>query len=314
MRIVGSTGTDDIAVASIAEVRDGKYVEFVESVQPPQPRAKKWVLIVSTMFGCPVGCLMCDAGGHYGGRLTKREIMSQIDFMVKARFPGRSVDVEKFKVQFARMGEPSLNPAVLDVLEELPGCYDAPGLMPSVSSVAPLGSERFFDRLIDIKTNLYSGGRFQLQFSIHTTDGSLRDRLIPVGKWGLKEIAAYGQAFFEEGDRKITLNSALAAGMPLDPEVLLRYFDPDKFLIKITPVNPTYQARANGLASYIEPLAGGKSYDVVTRLREAGFEVIVSIGEVEENLIGSNCGQYVMRHLRARSPISGSYTYQLQKH
>ena len=314
MRVVGSAGTYDIAVASIAEIRAGRYVEFVESVQPPLPRAKKWVLIVSTMFGCPVGCLMCDAGGHYGGKLTRDEIMSQIDFMVDARFPGRNVDVEKFKVQFARMGEPSLNPAVLDVLEDLPNRYCAPGLMPSVSSVAPSGSERFFERLIDIKTSLYSGGRFQLQLSIHTTDKRLRDRLIPVRKWGLKKMAAYGQAFRDQGDRKITLNSALAEGMPLDPDVLLRHFDPDRFLIKITPVNPTYQARTHGLASYIQPLDDGKRYEVVSRLREAGYEVIVSIGEVEENLIGSNCGQYVMRHLHEKSPITGGYTYQLRKH
>jgi 23S rRNA (adenine2503-C2)-methyltransferase len=314
MRIVGSAGKDDIAVASIAEIRDGRYIEFVESVQPPLPRTKKWVLIVSTMFGCPVGCLMCDAGGHYGGRLTKSEIISQIDHLVESRYPDRSVDVEKFKVQFARMGEPSLNPAVLDALEDLPDRYHAPGLMPSVSSVAPSGSERFFDRLMDIKTNLYSGGRFQLQLSIHTTDTQLRDKLIPVRKWSFKKISAYGQAFHEAGDRKITLNSALADGMPFDPDVLLRYFDPEKFLIKMTPVNPTYQARSNGLASYIEPLNEEKRYEVVTRLREAGFEVIVSIGELEENLIGSNCGQYVTRHLNENSPVSGGYTYEIQRH
>ncbi|MFH1311863.1 MAG: radical SAM protein [Candidatus Eisenbacteria bacterium] len=312
MRIVGSAGKDDIAVASIAEIRDGRYIEFVESLQPPLPRTKKWVLIVSTMFGCPVGCLMCDAGGYYAGRLTRSEITSQIDYLVDARYPDRKVDVEKFKVQFARMGEPSLNPAVLDVLEELPDRYRAPGLMPSVSSVAPSGSERFFDRLMDIKTNLYSGGRFQLQMSIHTTDTRLRDRLVPVRKWSLKKISAYGLAFHEEGDRKITLNSALADGMPLDPDVLLRYFDPEKFLIKLTPVNPTYQARSNGLASYIEPLNEEKRYDVVTNIREAGFEVIVSIGELEENLIGSNCGQYVMRHLGESSPVSGGYTYEIR--
>jgi 23S rRNA (adenine2503-C2)-methyltransferase len=314
MRIVGSTGNDDIAVASIAEMRDGRFIEFVESVQPPLPRTKKWVLIVSTMFGCPVGCLMCDAGGHYGGRLTKDEILSQIDHLVDSRYPDRCVGAEKFKVQFARMGEPSLNPAVLDVLEELPDRYRAPGLMPSVSSVAPAGSERFFERLMDIKTDLYSGGRFQLQLSIHTTDRQLRDRLIPVRKWSLKKLSAYGQAFLEQGDRKITLNSALADGMPFDPDVLLRYFDPEKFLVKMTPVNPTYQARSSGLATYIQPLKEEKRYEIVTGLREAGFEVIVSVGEPEENLIGSNCGQYVTRHLRETSPVADGYTYEVRKH
>ena len=51
------------------------------------------------------------------------------------------------------MGEPTLNPAVLDVLDELPGLYDAPGLMPSISTVAPKGCDDFQERLMQIKYN-----------------------------------------------------------------------------------------------------------------------------------------------------------------
>jgi 23S rRNA (adenine2503-C2)-methyltransferase len=65
MRVLVSTGREDIAVVYVAELEPGKQVEFVESLQPPLPREKKWVLIVSTLFGCPVQCLMCDAGGRY---------------------------------------------------------------------------------------------------------------------------------------------------------------------------------------------------------------------------------------------------------
>ena len=313
MRIVARTGGDRVAVATIAEIREGRFVEFVESVQPPLPRSRKWVLIVSTMFGCPVGCLMCDAGGEYQGNLSAGEILSQIDWLVQRRFPDRRVEVDKFKIQFARMGEPTLNMAVLEVLQELPLRYYAPGLMPSISTVAPSGSEAFFTRLLAVKRALYSGGRFQLQFSIHTTDGSLRDRLVPIRKWDFAEIAAFGDVFHEPGDRKITLNFALADGMPVDPQTLLRHFDPERFLIKITPVNPTYAALKNGLASYIasaeEPDRGG----VLRALRDVGYEVLVSIGEMEENLIGSNCGQYLRRHLKAEQPIRDSYTYQVQR-
>ena len=81
----------------------------------------------------------------------------------------------------------------------------------------------------------------------------------------------------------------------------------------MTPVNPTYQARAHGLSSYVTPARPEERLEVVTRLREAGFEVIVSIGELEENLIGSNCGQYVMRHLSEEQGIPNSYTYSLSR-
>ena len=312
MRPVASTGNGNVATAYVGEVRDGRYVEFVESVQPPLPRSEKWVLIVSTMFGCPIGCLMCDAGGHFAGNLTAGEILEQIDFLVGQRFPDGLVESRKFKIQFARMGEPALNMAVLDVLDDLPDRYEAPGLIPSISTVAPAGREAFFSELMDVKRRLYGGGRFQLQFSIHTTDDALRERLIPARTWPLERIGRYGDAFYAEGDRKITLNSALPDGMPLDAEVLLRHFDPDKFIIKMTPLNPTYRAAGSRLTSYLGLSEGDDRRGVVPALRRSGYEVIVSIGEPEENLIGSNCGQFVLRHLHADRALSGAYTYELE--
>lgn len=312
MKVLAATGREDVAMLYVVELGSGKMVECVESVQPPLPREQKWVLLVSTLFGCPVGCPMCDAGGHYQGKPTAEEIFEQIDFLVDRRFPDRNIPSRQFKIQFARMGEPALNPHVLTVLEELPRRYRAPGLMPSLSTVAPRGSERFFERLLAIKRARYAGGRFQFQFSLHTTDQTLREQLIPVKKWGFRQMAEYGERFYAPGDRKITLNFALAQGMPVEPGALLEHFSPDKFLVKITPLNPTYRARENQLSSYIDPQQAEAHYDLVAALRKAGYEVIVSIGETEENRIGSNCGQYLKRHLAARSAIPDGYTYELQ--
>jgi len=313
IKVHASAGNEDFAMVYIIETSPGNLMECVESVQPPLPREKKWVLLVSTMFGCPVGCLMCDAGGHYHGKPSKQEILDQIDFLVDKRFPTRNIPCEQFKIQFARMGEPSLNKAVLDVLDELPLRYHAPGLMPSISTVAPAGTERFFNKLLEIKEEHYSGGHFQFQVSLHTTDADLRDHFIPVKKWSFAQIGEYGERFYSPGDRKLTLNFALAHGMPVDPAVLLTYFDPQKFLIKITPLNPTYRARENDLVSYIDPLSAVEKYEIVQALQESGYQVILSIGETEENLIGSNCGQYLRRHLMAEAPIEDGYTYQVNE-
>jgi 23S rRNA (adenine2503-C2)-methyltransferase len=313
MRVLSTVGTETVAMVFIAEIGKNRIIEFVESVQPPVPREKKWVLMVSTLFGCPVKCLMCDAGEDYRGKLSTEEILEQLDFLVHRRYPDGRVPVEKFKVQFARMGEPAYNPAVLDVLEGLPARYDAPGLIPSLSTIAPRGTESFFEGLLDVQRRVYTEGRFQLQFSIHTTDTGLRDRLVPVQKWGFREIARYGERFCSEKGRKITLNFALANEMPVDPEILLDHFDPTKFLIKITPLNPTYRAKASGLTSYMDPQRGPEEYEVVERLRSSGYQVIPSVGEPEENRIGSNCGQYVMQHLRARGRVPGGYTYKVKR-
>ena len=310
MKIKARAGTDDVAMVYIAEMDNGKLVEFVESVQPPIPRDKKWVLIISSLYGCPVGCRFCDAGEYYSGKLSKDEILAQIDYMIDQRFPDRKVTVDKFKIQFARMGEPAFNPSVIDVLEELPVRYDAPGLLPTLSTTAPKSTARFFDRLLKVKKELYND-RFQLQFSIHSTDESLRDWLIPAKKWGFGQIAEYGETFYHNSGRKITLNFALADGMTIEPDVLLSHFTPEKFLVKITPVNPTYRASMHDISSHIQPDI--EKYDIIDRLKSAGYDVILSIGELRENLIGSNCGQYITNFRKMEKTVEGGYTYPLHE-
>jgi 23S rRNA (adenine2503-C2)-methyltransferase len=102
--------------------------------------------------------------------------------------------------------------------------------------------------------------------------------------------------------------------MPLEPAKLLRYFSPDRYLIKITPLNPTHSASKNGLNSFVN-LQDTDSVglaEVVHPLEQAGYQVIISIGELEENAIGSNCGQYVLRHMRSLELLQDAYSYDLQ--
>ncbi|MBU0684236.1 MAG: radical SAM protein [Candidatus Thermoplasmatota archaeon] len=320
MRMISEYGSDDIARVYVAQMREDEgartdskrfMVEFVESVQPPIPREQKWVLIVSSMFGCPIRCRMCDAGGEFAGRLTADEILAQIDYMVRLRFPDGRVPTKKFKIQFARMGEPSLNPAVLDAMDRLPRMYDAPGLQASMSTVAPgtKPAREFFEKLIAVKERHYAHGRFQLQFSIHTTDMKMRDELIPTKKWSLEEIAAYGAKFTrpDEGDKKVTLNFAPAVGYPIDAGLLREHFDPSLFMIKLTPLNPTVRGHEESLRSAIDPHDRRTSDRIVEPLKREGFDVVLSIGELEENRIGSNCGQFIQRALNARERPSESY-------
>jgi len=325
MKVIAEYGNEDIAKVYLAQLREDKIdkenskkfiVECVESVQPPIPREKKWVLIVSTMFGCPIKCTFCDAGGDYSGKLTAEEILAQIAYMVRRRFPNNHVPIPKFKIQFARMGEPSLNPAVLEAMRRLPQIFDAPGLNVSLSTVAPKArtADKFFEELIEIKDRYYSRGRFQLQFSIHTTDIEKRDELIPIRKWSFEEIAAYGDRFCspEKGDKKVTLNFAPAVGYPLDAKIIRKHFDPSKFIIKITPLNPTVRSHEKSLRSLIDPYDLTNSQRIVEMFEREGFEVILSIGELEENKIGSNCGQYVQRAII--SGVKPESSYDLEKY
>lgn len=290
MNIIARYGREDLAVVYIAESESGKRIEFVESLQPPLPREEKWVSIVSTLYGCPVGCPFCDAGYYYQGKLSAGEILDQIEFLVATRYPHRAVTSGKWKIQFARMGDPALNEAVIDVLETLPDAFDAPGLLPSISTVAPRGADRFFERLLEVSRQRYPE-RFQFQFSLHSTDADWRRHLAPVKTWSFAEMAEYGRAMFPSGGRRVTLNFPLIRGVPLEAKALSKVFDPALFIVKLTPLNPTSRAIANGFTSYFE--SDAERNKTAESLRSEGYEVILSLGEIEENAIGSNCGQFV---------------------
>ncbi len=310
MEIISKSGKKDLAFVYLAKTGQDKYIEFVESIQPPIPKEDKWVLIVSTLYGCPVGCSICDAGGWYKGKVSKKDIMSQIEYLILQNYTDGIVKSKKFKIQFARMGEPALNTEVLDVLKELPDKFNAPGLMPSISSIAPIGTDDFFEELILIKNKMYNNGNFQLQFSIHSTDQKERDILIPVKKWSLKKISSYGERFFKKGDRKITLNFALSDKYPIDPEIIKDNFNPDTFLIKLTPINPTITAKQNNIENGLFDYKSINKLKAVKTLKKIGFNVLISIGELEENKIGSNCGQYIKKFQNEKEiKAKNSYSY-----
>lgn len=311
MKIIEQYGRDDLATVYLARTDKGNYIEFVESLQPPFDRNQKMVMIISTLLGCPVGCLMCDAGVSYGGKVSAGDMFAQIDHVVGKRFQGNLIPVAKFKVQFSRMGEPAFNDDVLTVLNEFPNRYDAPGFIPSLSTVGPAGRDSFFKELQNIKKKHYPKN-FQLQFSIHSTDSAIRDRIIPVKKMTFQQIADYAERFHDEGGKKITLNFILAKDFTLDPNALRKQFSPDLFFIKMTPLNPTYMANRNRLAPGIvgKPIESGEGELILDRIKAVGYDALLSIGEQEENKIGSNCGQFVETYQNAendRENLADSY-------
>lgn len=296
MRIIGEAGRKGLARVFLAEMRNdpGLMVEFVDACDPAVGgRDQKWVIVVSSQFGCPVGCLMCDAGGGFRGNLSAGEIIGQIEHVFRINPEQDPKKCRKLKVQFARMGEPALNDAVLEVIHWLAENY--PNAMPCLATVAPAGRGRWFESLLE------ASGRFadfQLQFSMNTTDQAVRDRLMPYPKMGWREMAAWGEKIFRPGRRQPSLNFALSPGVSCQPEALVGQFDPRCFVVKLTPLNPTAAAGENRLECLegwerARGLVGQKAGEFLA----LGYQVIESVGNMEENEIGSNCGQMVRRRL-----------------
>jgi len=126
---------------------------------------------------------------------------------------------------------------------------------------------------------------------------------MPVKKWSFERIATYGEKFFMPCDRKITLNFALAESSPIDVNILKEYFPQRQFLIKLTPINPTFNASKNNIKGFVDPKNSYKNTRLVQKLEDAGYEVLLSIGELKENDIGSNCGQYIQQFKQVNKAI-----------
>ena len=290
LRLHGDPRVAEVAVARFRG-EDRFSLEIVDGLAPPLSREEKWIINVSSQFGCPVGCPFCDAAFSYAGNPSADELLSQVRWALD-RHPGASGRCQKLKVHFARMGEPSLNQAVLEALERLPACVQSPGLWACLATVAPRNRDGWFARLAELKRALFRG-RFQLQFSVQSTSERDRARLIPVPHWSLSELARFGESFFEPGDRKVVLNFALAKNVDFTPRRIQEHFSPEVFAIKLTPVNPTARGRTLGFQTLLrsqqdEPVrAAGEALQIL------GYDVVFSVGDAREDEIGSNCGQAV---------------------
>ncbi len=312
MKILMEIGEEKISKVYLGEINEGQIIEFAEALNPPKSFKEKWILLISTQLGCPIKCIFCDAGGFFKRNLKAEEILMQIDFLISKKFPSKYVNCKKFKIQFARVGEPLLNSEILKVLVKLPLNFKCKTLIPSISTVAPKKGIEVFKEIKKIKDKLYAKGNFQFQFSIHSTREERRNWITPIKKLSLEEISHYGNYFYEKGDKKIALNFALIEGEDIEEEKIKKIFNPEIFLIKITPVNPTISAIKNKIPSlfFENPLAWKEK---ILKLKETGFEVIESIGELQENEIGSNCGMFIQKYLREPFKLpQNSYSY-LQK-
>lgn len=291
MKLISQQGREDLAIVYVARSEGGNLVEFVESLHPPKPREDKWILTVSTLYGCPVNCTICDAGPYYLGRISKEGMFWQLDKMISGRYPDSVIPVNQLKVHFTRMGEPTFNMAVLDVINEFEWYWQAPGFMPSISTIAPNGSEKFLDELVKLKNQKFRHGKFQLQFSIHTTDKKKRDLMMPVKKWSFQKMAEYGKKFFGEGDRKISLSFAPSAENEIDIDKLKNIFDPEIFIIKLTPLNETESVIKNQFTPLISNENNALAAELAAKFENFGYEAIISFNNNEEIKIGSTCGQ-----------------------
>ncbi len=201
-------------------------------------RKERWMVGVSVMSGCPVGCKFCATGKLKKCRnLTAEEIVEQVMFVVFNNYNVcNPADSAEFKINYTRMGEPFLN------IEEVKKAISI------IDKKLPNTKVHHYISTIGIKGADYSwiGPNMTLQFSVHSFDESYRDWLIPYKhKITLEEMAKVRT----DSRLKTTLNLTMVREEDFSLERLTKLFDKDKFFIKISPINENDVSKKNEMGA-----------------------------------------------------------------
>lgn len=268
----------------------------IESVHHSEllPLTEKWVVTISTQYGCSMGCRFCDVPKVGPGKnATYKDLIKQVLTAIYLHPEIKSTN--RLNVHFARMGEPSWNPNVLDAAKWMKEHLDAEyKVHPVVSTMMPKRNEwlrTFIHTWMRIKNRLYDGNA-GLQLSINSTKDKERQSMFNGNACSFPEIAKIMRGIIPNG-RKITLNFAIA-GYEIDPDVLLNYFDPDDYLIKLTPMHKTNMAVNNGIKTGGNYTEYQPYKDDENRLKEAGYDVLVFIASHEEDAGRITCGNAIL--------------------
>ena len=140
-----------------------------------------------------------------------------------------------------------------------------------------------------METGFVYGGEdgFGLQFSINTLDEDDRNAMFRNRSMSLQEISEVIRELPMPKKRKYTLNFAVTSKSNLDVELMNKYFDKDKCIVKITPIHETVEAVDEGYEIV-------KDFDVYEKFEQPlvddGWDVIVFVPSKEEDADRITCG------------------------
>jgi 23S rRNA (adenine2503-C2)-methyltransferase len=293
--LIECTEMRDVAV-------DGKEHFEVRTSQDPHviwkhlvPFEDKWLLTVSTQFGCTFNCKFCSVANLlFKGNLTQSEIEEQIEAII-INTPYVNVS-RKVKIGFARMGEPACNlKAVLGAIVRLPdisyGLRKAFTWLPCFNTILPAQfAEKTIEEVIRVKEEEYKGF-LHFQISCNSTDEQQRKELF--GGANVMSIADVVNSInkYSITNRTVTLNFIVMQDVEVSVKKLIDMgLNKDKFTVKLIPLNATDSAVKNSLETYANYNNYEKLQELGQRFNEAGIPTVIdAIARCEE--AGLCCGQ-----------------------
>ena len=255
----------------------------------------KLVVTVSSQKGCPMNCNFCDCPKlGFKGNATLPELVTEI--MSGVALSGIKHG-KRLNVHYARMGEPTFNSNVItsaEYIAKMLGDENSDVTFdeyhPVVSTMMPKANKNLKEFLHRwVETGFVYGGEdgFGLQFSINTLDEDDRNAMFRNRSMSLQEISDVIRELPMPKKRKYTLNFAVTSKSNLDVDLMNKYFDKDKCIVKITPIHETVEAVDEGYEIV-------KDFDVYEKFEQPlvddGWDVIVFVPSKEEDADRITCG------------------------
>ena len=255
----------------------------------------KLVVTVSSQKGCPMNCNFCDCPKlGFKGNATLPELVTEI--MSGVALSGIKHG-KRLNVHYARMGEPTFNPNVItsaEYIAKMLGDENSDVTFdeyhPVVSTMMPKTNKNLKEFLRRwVETGFVYGGEdgFGLQFSINTLDEDDRNAMFRNRSMSLQEISDVIRELPMPKKRKYTLNFAVTSKSNLDVDLMNKYFDKEKCIVKITPIHETVEAVDEGYEIV-------KDFDVYEKFEQPlvddGWDVIVFVPSKEEDADRITCG------------------------
>lgn len=263
------------------------------------PLSRKWVVTISTQYGCSMNCKFCDVPKVGRGRnASLKDLKNQVAAALSLH--PEIAHTDRLNLHYARMGEPTWNTNVLthakglrcDLWERLGNSL----VHPVISTMLPRANKGlvpFLEEWCRIKNNVFDGDA-GLQFSINSTCETQRSWLFSGSSLSLREIGDIGRLLPMPKGRKYALNFAVANDTIIDGAVLRSHFDPEKFMCKITPIHETQTSGEYDITT-------SDGYDCYypykqaeDTLKQAGFDVLVFIPSKDEDESRITCGNAIL--------------------
>jgi 23S rRNA (adenine2503-C2)-methyltransferase len=268
------------------------------------PLQEKWVITLSTQYGCSMKCKFCDCPSiPFKGNATvddlKNQLVDAINLFPEVKY------TDRLNTHLARCGEPVAN--FLNVFNFCNWLADKRAFQsrtnlrvetihPVFTTMVPKHS--FCSDVIRDWAAEYKNGKFNgqagLQLSINSTSDEQRNEMFSGMSKSLEEISKICEKLEDPLGRKYCLNFAYSDQFEIDARKLRNLFDPQKFMCKITPIHNNTACQKN---SY-QTTTGYESYKpyskVEAELKAEGFDVLVFVPSMDEEDGLVTCGNLIL--------------------